>query len=131
MIDLIQKGYKVTTIHGDRLQSQRETALNEFKSGKSKRELDISTDFESTPNTEYATQEDETEIENFRDIDSHENKRLQQPDFGRLKDTENVEEWLSNRSETEDENGNETNNSIQSFSHMNESQITNPKPIIK
>ena len=92
---------------------------------KSKRELDISTDFESTPNTEYATQEDETEIENFRDIDSHENKRLQQPDFGRLKDTENVEEWLSNRSETEDENGNETNNSIQSFSHMNESQITN------
>ncbi len=26
---------------------------------KSKRELDISTDFESTPNTEYATQEDE------------------------------------------------------------------------
>jgi probable ATP-dependent RNA helicase DDX4 len=33
---LIQKGYKVTTIHGDRLQSQREIALNEFKSGKSK-----------------------------------------------------------------------------------------------
>jgi probable ATP-dependent RNA helicase DDX4 len=33
---LIQKGYKVTSIHGDRLQSQRETALNEFKSGKSK-----------------------------------------------------------------------------------------------
>ncbi len=33
---LIQKGYKVTSIHGDRLQSQREIALNEFKSGKSK-----------------------------------------------------------------------------------------------
>ncbi len=42
-----------------------------------------------------------------------------------LPSTENVEEWLSNGSETEDENGNETNNSIQSFSHMNESQITN------
>jgi probable ATP-dependent RNA helicase DDX4 len=33
---LLQKGYPSTTIHGDRLQSQRETALNEFKSGKSK-----------------------------------------------------------------------------------------------
>jgi probable ATP-dependent RNA helicase DDX4 len=33
---LIQKGYPTTTIHGDRLQSQRETALSDFKSGKSK-----------------------------------------------------------------------------------------------
>lgn len=31
---LIQKGYPSTTLHGDRLQSQRETALNSFKSGK-------------------------------------------------------------------------------------------------
>ncbi|CAF0857078.1 unnamed protein product [Brachionus calyciflorus] len=31
---LIQKGYPATTIHGDRLQSQREAALNEFKNGK-------------------------------------------------------------------------------------------------
>jgi probable ATP-dependent RNA helicase DDX4 len=33
---LIQKGYPTTTIHGDRLQSQRETALTDFKAGKSK-----------------------------------------------------------------------------------------------
>jgi probable ATP-dependent RNA helicase DDX4 len=33
---LLQKGYPSTTIHGDRLQSQREAALSEFKSGKSK-----------------------------------------------------------------------------------------------
>lgn len=31
---LIQKGYPTTTLHGDRLQSQRETALNSFKAGK-------------------------------------------------------------------------------------------------
>jgi len=33
---LLQKGYPTTSIHGDRLQSQREAALSEFKSGKSK-----------------------------------------------------------------------------------------------
>lgn len=33
---LLQKKYPCTSIHGDRLQSQRETALAEFKSGKSK-----------------------------------------------------------------------------------------------
>jgi probable ATP-dependent RNA helicase DDX4 len=33
---LIQKGYPTTSIHGDRLQSQRETALHDFKSGKNK-----------------------------------------------------------------------------------------------
>lgn len=32
---LVQKGYPTTTIHGDRYQSQRETALNDFKHGKS------------------------------------------------------------------------------------------------
>jgi len=32
---LIQKGYPTTSIHGDRLQSQREFALSDFKSGKS------------------------------------------------------------------------------------------------
>ena len=31
---LLQKGYPTTTLHGDRLQSQREEALNQFKSGK-------------------------------------------------------------------------------------------------
>lgn len=31
---LLQKGYPTTTIHGDRLQSQREQALLDFKSGK-------------------------------------------------------------------------------------------------
>lgn len=30
---LCQKGYPATSLHGDRLQSQRETALNEFKTG--------------------------------------------------------------------------------------------------
>jgi len=33
---LIQKNYPATSIHGDRLQSQREIALNDFKTGKSK-----------------------------------------------------------------------------------------------
>jgi probable ATP-dependent RNA helicase DDX4 len=32
---LIQKGYPTTSLHGDRLQSQRELALKEFKNGKS------------------------------------------------------------------------------------------------
>ncbi len=32
---LLQKGYPTTTLHGDRLQSQRELALKDFKSGKS------------------------------------------------------------------------------------------------
>ena len=32
---LLQKGYPTTTLHGDRLQSQRELALKEFKTGKS------------------------------------------------------------------------------------------------
>ena len=32
---LIQKNFKATTIHGDRLQSQREAALKDFKAGKS------------------------------------------------------------------------------------------------
>lgn len=32
---LLQKGYPTTSIHGDRLQSQRESALKEFKAGKS------------------------------------------------------------------------------------------------
>ena len=32
---LIQKGYPTTSLHGDRLQSQREEALRDFKSGKS------------------------------------------------------------------------------------------------
>ncbi len=31
---IYKKGYPTTTLHGDRLQSQRETALNSFKSGK-------------------------------------------------------------------------------------------------
>jgi probable ATP-dependent RNA helicase DDX4 len=31
---LVQKGYQTTTIHGDRLQQQREEALSDFKSGK-------------------------------------------------------------------------------------------------
>lgn len=33
---LCQKGYPATSLHGDRLQSQRETALNDFKSGNMK-----------------------------------------------------------------------------------------------
>jgi probable ATP-dependent RNA helicase DDX4 len=33
---LIQKGYPSTSIHGDRLQSQRESALKDFKTGKCK-----------------------------------------------------------------------------------------------
>jgi len=33
---LIQKGYAATSLHGDRLQSQREEALRDFKSGKAK-----------------------------------------------------------------------------------------------
>jgi probable ATP-dependent RNA helicase DDX4 len=33
---LIQKGYPTTSIHGDRLQSQREAALKDFKTGKCK-----------------------------------------------------------------------------------------------
>lgn len=33
---LLQKNYPCTSIHGDRMQSQRELALADFKSGKSK-----------------------------------------------------------------------------------------------
>jgi len=90
---------------------------------KSRRELDISTDFESSPNKEYSTQEDETEIENCRDIDSQNNKEIPHPDFGRLKETKNVDDWQRNRSETEEE-ANNAINSIQS-AFFNDSQMTN------
>jgi len=92
---------------------------------KCKRELDISTYFESAPNTEYVTQEDETEIENFRETDSQANNDSLHSDFGILKDTENVDEWLSNILETDKEEDNTTNNSIQSSFLIKHSQITN------
>ena len=38
---LIQKGYPTTSLHGDRLQSQRELALKEFKNGKSNTPLNL------------------------------------------------------------------------------------------
>ena len=63
---------------------------------KTKRKLDISTDFETPPNTQYDTEIDEDEIENRTSIDIESNFDSQHPDFGEIRDTDESAEWNQN-----------------------------------
>ena len=74
---------------------------------KSRRELDIPITFETPPETQYATQEDEIEIEGITNVDSEPNFDSQHPHFGQLKETEEIEEWDQRRL---DDSQNETEN---------------------
>jgi hypothetical protein len=79
---------------------------------KSRRELDIPIDFETPPNTQYATQEDEIEIEEALNVDKELQIDSQHPDFGQLKETENFQEWEERRShESQTDNDNSDNDS--------------------
>ena len=64
---------------------------------KSRRELDIPVDFETPPDTQYATQEDEIEIEGVTNTDIEQNFDSQPPHFGQLKENEDLEEWNQRR----------------------------------